>query len=54
VDQAVLADGAVFLKMGDVSIPLADVIRISKPAAADTGSDDPDDGADEPDPTSAT
>jgi flagellar basal-body rod modification protein FlgD len=31
VDQAVIADGKVFLKMGDVSVPLEDVIRISKP-----------------------
>src|SRR4051812_11704549 len=55
VDQAVLADGEVFLKMGDVSIPLADVIRISKPTApADTSSDDTNTGADEPDPTSSS
>jgi len=34
VDQAVIADGKVFLKMGDVSVPLEDVIRISKPTEA--------------------
>jgi flagellar basal-body rod modification protein FlgD len=55
VDQAVLADGEVFLKMGDVSIPLSDVIRISKPTVpTDTGSDDTDTGSDEPDPASST
>jgi flagellar basal-body rod modification protein FlgD len=48
VDQAVIADGAVFLKMGDVSVPLADVLRISKPTeSTDTGSD-------QTDPTSST
>ena len=36
VDQAVIADGSVFLKMGDVSVPLADVIRISKPTDTDS------------------
>ena len=55
VDQAVIADGEVFLKMGDVSVPLADVIRISKPTeAANPPTDpdsDPDEGDDSPDET---
>ena len=56
VDQAVIADGEVFLKMGDVTVPLADVIRISKPTeTADPVPDDGDDsGDDETDPTSGT
>jgi flagellar basal-body rod modification protein FlgD len=55
VDQAVIADGKVFLKMGDVSVPLEDVIRISKPTeTADDGSGDTDDGADDTDETSGT
>jgi flagellar basal-body rod modification protein FlgD len=55
VDQAVLTDGKVFLKMGDVSIPLEDVIRISKPTVpTDTGSDDTDTGSDDTDPTGST
>ncbi|GAB2175419.1 flagellar hook assembly protein FlgD [Dongia sp. agr-C8] len=37
VDQAVIADGKVFLKMGDVSVPLEDVLRISKPTETTTG-----------------
>jgi flagellar basal-body rod modification protein FlgD len=37
VDQAVIADGNVFLKMGDVSIPLEDVLRISKPTETTAG-----------------
>lgn len=52
VDQAVIADGEVFLKMGDVTVPLADVIRISKPT--DTGTGDTDDGSDETDESSST
>jgi flagellar basal-body rod modification protein FlgD len=39
VDSATISDGTVYLKMGDVSIPLSDVLNISKPAtttAADT------------------
>ena len=51
VDQAVLADGEVFLKMGDVSIPLADVIRISKPTETANPPTDPDDGDDDTDET---
>jgi hypothetical protein len=49
VDQAVIADGKVFLKMGDVSVPLEDVIRISKPteAADDTDNSDETDETDE-------
>jgi flagellar basal-body rod modification protein FlgD len=55
VDQAVLTDGKVFLKMGDVSIPLEDVIRISKPTVpTDAGSDDTDTGSDDTDPTGST
>ena len=54
VDQAVIADGEVFLKMGDVTVPLADVIRISKPTETDTGSGDTDDGSDETDESSST
>ena len=55
VDQAVIADGKVFLKMGDVSVPLEDVIRISKPTeTADPGSDDGDSGDDETDAASET
>lgn len=55
VDQAVIADGAVFLKMGDVSVPLADVLRISKPTeTADPAPDDGDSGTDETDPASST
>jgi flagellar basal-body rod modification protein FlgD len=55
VDQAVIADGKVFLKMGDVSVPLEDVIRISKPTeTADPGSDDGDSGDDETDAPSET
>jgi flagellar basal-body rod modification protein FlgD len=55
VDQAVIADGDVFLKMGDVSVPLADVIRISKPTeTADPAPDSGDSGGDAPDPTSGT
>jgi flagellar basal-body rod modification protein FlgD len=42
VDQAVIADGKVFLKMGDVSVPLEDVIRISKPTETATGDDETD------------
>jgi flagellar basal-body rod modification protein FlgD len=43
VDQAVIADGSVFLKMGDVSVPLEDVLRISKPTeTADDGDSDTD------------
>jgi flagellar basal-body rod modification protein FlgD len=37
VDQAVIADGKVFLKMGDVSVPLEDVLRISKPTETASG-----------------
>jgi flagellar basal-body rod modification protein FlgD len=56
VDQAVIADGEVFLKMGDVTVPLADVLRISKPTeTADPAPDEGDDsGDDETDPASAT
>ena len=55
VDQAVIADGKVYLKMGDVSVPLEDVLRISKPEeAADDGSDDEDSGSDETDQSSST
>jgi flagellar basal-body rod modification protein FlgD len=55
VDQAVIADGKVFLKMGDVSVPLEDVIRISKPTeTADDGSDGGDSGDDETDAPSQT
>jgi flagellar basal-body rod modification protein FlgD len=42
VDQAVLADGEVFLKMGDVTIPLGDVLRISKPTEATDNTDETD------------
>jgi flagellar basal-body rod modification protein FlgD len=48
VDQAVIADGEVFLKMGDVTIPLSEVMRISKPTETDT-----DDGSDETDETTS-
>jgi flagellar basal-body rod modification protein FlgD len=56
VDQAVIADGSVFLKMGDVSVPLADVMRISKPGEtpSDTGADDTDTGSDDTDPAAST
>jgi len=55
VDQAVLADGKVFLKMGDVSVPLEDVIRISKPTeTTDSTPDDGDTGDDDTDETSGT
>jgi hypothetical protein len=54
VDQAVIADGKVFLKMGDVSVPLEDVIRISKPTETTDSGDDTDDGSDETDETSGT
>jgi hypothetical protein len=52
----VIADGSVFLKMGDVSVPLADVIRISKPGETpvDTDSDDMDTGTDDSDPAAST
>ncbi|WP_395018126.1 flagellar hook assembly protein FlgD [Dongia sp.] len=50
VDQAVIADGKVFLKMGDVSVPLEDVIRISKP----TETTDETDTGDETDETTGT
>jgi flagellar basal-body rod modification protein FlgD len=50
VDQAVITDGEVFLKMGDVTIPLGDVMRISKP----TESADDTDETDETDETTAT
>jgi flagellar hook assembly protein FlgD len=57
VDQAVIADGKVFLKMGDVSVPLEDVIRISKPTEStdntDTGNDS-DSNSDETDSSSST
>lgn len=49
VDQAVIADGEVFLKMGDVTVPLGDVLRISKPTETDT-----DTGTDETDETTST
>jgi flagellar basal-body rod modification protein FlgD len=53
VDQAVIADGKVFLKMGDVTVPLEDVIRISKPTeTTDTGDDT--DNSDETDETTGT
>jgi flagellar basal-body rod modification protein FlgD len=42
VDQAAITDGEVFLKMGDVSVRLADVIRISKPTETDDDSADED------------
>jgi flagellar basal-body rod modification protein FlgD len=51
VDQAVIADGKVFLKMGDVSVPLEDVLRISKPDATANTGDDTDEGSDETDQT---
>ena len=55
VDQAVLADGEVFLKMGDVSVPLADVLRISKPTeTADPAADNGDSSSDGTDPASST
>jgi flagellar basal-body rod modification protein FlgD len=42
VDQAVLADGDVFLKMGDVTIPLSEVLRISKPTETPDDTDETD------------
>jgi flagellar basal-body rod modification protein FlgD len=54
VDQAVIADGKVFLKMGDVSVPLENVIRISKPTETADPGDDTDDGSDETDETTGT
>jgi flagellar basal-body rod modification protein FlgD len=55
VDQAVIANGEVFLKMGDVSVPLADVLRISKPTeTADPAPDGGDSGTDQTDPASST
>jgi flagellar basal-body rod modification protein FlgD len=54
VDQAVIADGKVFLKMGDVSVPLEDVIRISKPTETTDSGDNTDDGSDETDETSGS
>jgi flagellar basal-body rod modification protein FlgD len=53
VDQAVIADGKVFLKMGDVTVPLEDVIRISKPTEATNTGDDTD-NSDETDDTDET
>jgi hypothetical protein len=53
VDQAVIADGKVFLKMGDVSVPLEDVLRISKPSETATG-DETNDGGDQSDETTGT
>jgi flagellar basal-body rod modification protein FlgD len=53
VDQAVIADGKVFLKMGDVSVPLEDVIRISKPTETTNTGDDTD-NSDETDDTDET
>ncbi len=44
VDQAVIADGKVFLKMGDVSVPLEDVLRISKPTETTDTGDETDSG----------
>jgi flagellar basal-body rod modification protein FlgD len=38
VDSAQITDGAVYLKMGDVTIPLSDVLNISKPTATADGS----------------
>jgi flagellar basal-body rod modification protein FlgD len=49
VDSALISDGTVYLKMGDVSVPLSDVISITKPAdttSTDTGSDGTDTGSD--------
>jgi flagellar basal-body rod modification protein FlgD len=41
VDSAEITDGTVYLKMGDVTIPLSDVLNISKPATtADTDDTD--------------
>ena len=59
VDQAVIADGKVFLKIGDVSVPLEDVIRISKPTeTTDTGDnssgENNDSGSDNTDVSSGT
>jgi len=50
VNEAVIADGSVFLKMGEVAVPLADVIRISKPA--ETATPTPDAGDEETEETS--
>jgi flagellar basal-body rod modification protein FlgD len=36
VDSAILTGGTVYLKMGEVAVPLSDVLTISKPAPADT------------------
>jgi flagellar basal-body rod modification protein FlgD len=54
VNQAVIADGKVFLKMGDVTVPLEDVIRISKPTETADGGDTGDDGSDDTDAPSET
>ena len=45
VDSAEITDGTVYLKMGDVTIPLSDVINISKPTTTtdtDTDTDETD------------
>lgn len=46
VDSALLSDGTVYLKMGDVAVPLSDVISIAKPtASADSSADGTDSGS---------
>ena len=48
VDSAVIADGSVYLKLGDVTIPLSNVLSISRPTtdATDTDTDAGDDDTD--------
>jgi flagellar basal-body rod modification protein FlgD len=45
VDSATISDGTVYLKMGDVSVALSDVLNISKPTETDSGSDGTDTGS---------
>jgi flagellar basal-body rod modification protein FlgD len=45
VDSATISDGTVYLKMGDVSVALGDVLNISKPTETDSGSDGTDTGS---------
>ena len=54
VDSALISDGTVYLKMGDVSVPLSDVISITKPADTTTTDSSSDTSTDETDSSSDT
>jgi flagellar basal-body rod modification protein FlgD len=45
VDSAEIDNGTVSLKMGDVTIPLSDVLSVTRPAAASTSTDPTGDGS---------